>query len=92
MDSTGPSLSSLVITLSDDPPQRAAALATLATRPDLELGETGGPWLPAVLESTDANSAFRELEAIRGVTLVEVVFVELTHPQTSSRGLPSFAA
>ena len=77
MDITEPGLSSLIITLSEQPAERSAALAALAARADLELGEARGPWLPAVLASADPYGAFRDLEAIPGVRLVEVVFVEL---------------
>lgn len=77
MDAPEPGLSSLIITLADTPAERAAALAALAARADLTLGEPGGAWVPAVLDSADPYGAFRELEALAGVTLVEVVFVEL---------------
>lgn len=77
---TEPGLSSLVITLTELPELRAAALRELARRPELELGELRAPWLPAVLTSADPYGAFRELEAIPGVELVEVVFVELPAP------------
>lgn len=84
MDAPEPGLSSLIITLSEAPSARAAALATLALRPDLTLGEPGGAWVPAVLDSADPYEAFREIEAIPGVTLVEVVFVELPTPSTAA--------
>ena len=89
MDATEPGLSSLIITLSEQPADRSAALATLASRPDLELGESHGPWIPAVLSSADPYGAFRELEALPGVRLVEVVFVEL--PAASDSTAPSLA-
>ena len=76
MEAPEAGLSSLVITLSETPALRASALADLARRSDLELGEPGGPWLPAVLSSADPYGAFRELESVPGVALVEVVFVE----------------
>ncbi len=77
MDATESGLSSLIITLSDAPADRSAALSALASRADLELGELRSPWLPAVLASADPYGVFRDLEAIPGVRLVEVVFVEL---------------
>ncbi len=92
MDLTGPSLSSLIITLADHPGLRATALTALAARTDLQLGEPGGAWLPAVLDATDARAAFREIEAIPGVVLVEVVFVELSHPTAAPADLPAFAS
>ena len=78
-----PGLSSLIITLTALPGLRAAAIAALATHPDLELGAPSGRWVPAVLVSADPYGAFRELEAIPGVELVEVVFVELPAPVTA---------
>lgn len=92
MDLIGPSLSSLIITLADHPVLRAAALTALAARTDLQLGEPGGSWIPAVLESTDPRAAFREIENLPGVTLLEVVFVELSHPPASPADLPAFAS
>lgn len=78
----GPGLSSLVITLAADSSERAVALAALAARPELELGEPAGAWVPAVLESATPLEVFRELEALPGVTLVEVVFVSLPEATT----------
>ena len=77
MEASASALSSLIITLAEEPEARAEALGALTRRDDLQLGSPGGAWVPAVLESTDPHAAFRELEAIRGVRLVEVVFVEL---------------
>ena len=77
MDAPEPGLSSLIITLANTPTERAAALAALTARADLTLGEPGGNWVPAVLDSADPYGAFRELEALPGIVLVEVVFVEL---------------
>lgn len=77
MDAPETGLSSLIITLTPMAALRQAALSALRSRPDLELGEPGGAWLPAVLTATDPMEAFRQIEAIPGVELVEVVFVEL---------------
>ena len=74
---TEPGLSSLILTLTELPELRASALSELARNPALELGELRAPWLPAVLKSADPYGAFRDLESIPGVELVEVVFVEL---------------
>lgn len=97
MTAPEPALSSLVITLAPSPALRAAALHQLSQRPDLQLGQPGGCWVPAVLDSTDPYGAFRELEALPGVTLVEVVFVQLpesaaVHPAGESPALPGRAA
>lgn len=81
MDTPEPGLSSLIITLSGLPALREAALAQLIACDDLTLGEPGGPWVPAVLSSSDPYDAFRCLESIPGVELVEVVFVEV--PQSA---------
>jgi len=91
MESTGHGLSSLIVTLSDNPLLRASALASLAVRADLQLGEPGGSWVPAVLESSDPRAVFSEIETLPGVVLVEVVFVELSHPLALSENLPAFA-
>ncbi len=77
MDAPEPGLSSLIFTLTGLPALREAALAQLAARDDLTLGVPGGPWVPAVLASADPCAAFRSLETIPGVELVEVVFVEV---------------
>lgn len=84
MESPEPSLSSLIITLAEEPALRASALAALSARPDLRLGEPGGSWLPAVLDAADPYGVFRELEAVPGVTLVEIVFVELPAAATAA--------
>jgi hypothetical protein len=91
MESPGPGLSSLIVTLSENPRLHASALTSLAARSDLQLGEPGGSWVPAVLESPDPRAVFSEIESIPGVVLVEVVFVELSHPLTPSENLPDFA-
>ena len=81
---TEPGLSSLIITLTALPVLRDTGLAALAARPDLELGLPGGRWIPAVLSSAAPYDVFRELEAIPGVELVEVVFVELPASATAA--------
>ncbi len=83
MEAVETGLSSLIVTLNAQATTRAAALTALALRQDLQLGELGGNWIPAVLESADPRTAFREIEAIPGVEFVEVVFVELTAPDAS---------
>ncbi len=74
---TEPGLSSLIITLSKLPELRAAGLLQLSRNPGLDLGLAQEHWLPAVLTSDDPYGAFRAIEAVPGVELVEVVFVEL---------------
>ena len=77
---TEPGLSSLILTLTGLPELRSAALGTLGHYPGLELGVLRERWLPAVLSAADPYQAFRDLEAVPGVELVEVVFVELPTP------------
>lgn len=74
--------SSLVLSLAADAPTRAAALAALQSRSDLELGRVSGRWVPALLSSFDPLGACRDIEAIDGVEHVEVVFVTL--PETAN--------
>jgi len=84
MEAPEPGLSSLIITLTALPELRSQALAALAVRSDLELGEPGGRWLPAALTTHAPYEAFRELESIPGIELVEVVFVELPEPAATA--------
>ena len=77
-----PGLSSIIITLTRLPELRTTALSQLAAYPELDLGELREQWLPAVLTADDPYGAFRDLEAIPGVELVEVVFVELATAST----------
>lgn len=83
-DGASTALSSLIFTLDECPALRAAALAALTACSDLQLGEVSGPFLAAVLDSVDPRAAFRELESLPGVRLVEVVFVELPAASFSS--------
>lgn len=80
MEAPEPGLSSLIFTLAADPALRERALAALHLRPDLELGELAGRWLPAALTAEDPCGVFRELEVVPGIEFVEVVFVGLTTP------------
>lgn len=74
---TEPGLSSLIITLSASEDLERSAFASLGRHPGLELGEPQGRMIPAVLSSADPYGDFRTIEAIPGVDLVEVVFVEM---------------
>lgn len=70
--------SGLVITLSDDPPQAAAALRELAASGSITFGEVRGPFQAAVLEATGPKAAHDwhdRAVAVPGVVGVEVVFV-----------------
>lgn len=77
-----PALSSLIFTLSAASELQAAAIATLASQPGLTLGEQQSRWIPGVLESTSPRDAFRDFERVPGVDLVEVVYIEVTAPQS----------
>lgn len=77
-----PALSSLIFTLATAPGPRSAALSQLRTQPGLTLGEPQDRWVPAVLESNAPEDAFRALETLPGVELVEVVYVEVTPPSS----------
>ncbi len=77
-----PALSSLIFTLSAAPEIQGSAIATLAAHAGLTLGEHQGRWIPGVLESTSPRDAFRAFERVPGVELVEVVYVEVTAPQS----------
>lgn len=73
------SVSGLVITLSEDPVERACAFERLRGRSDLQFGELSDRWLPVVMEKSDNESAeavFREISLLRGVEYVDVVFVQ----------------
>lgn len=55
--------SALVLTLGPDP---ASVVTRLSNRSDLLLGELTGTRLPVVLESIDASSAARVMDALSG--------------------------
>lgn len=89
-----PALSSLIFTVSLAEGPRAAAFAALARFPGLTLGERQGRWVPGVLEAMEPEQAFRALEAVPGVDLVEVVYVEVSAPTSefASPAVPARAA
>jgi len=70
-------LSALVITVSAEPALRAQALSALPRIGGLELGECQACWLSAVLETAEPKAAIAAIEAVPGVVLVEIVFVEI---------------
>ena len=79
--------SGLVVTLSVDPEQAAAAARHIEADPRFELGPAalGGtdpcPRHPAVLEAATGEaceSAVRELQAVPGVELVDVISVDIS--------------
>ncbi len=68
----------LLVRLAEDPALRSQAMAELASRPDLLLGEQNGPWLPLALEAEGPRTS-RDLHewilSRPGVQFVEVVAV-----------------
>ena len=70
--------SGLVVTLSSDPAEAAAAMTALRGRPEFTFGDRHDRWLPLVMETCgDAES--REvhdwIQALRGVEFVDVAYV-----------------
>jgi hypothetical protein len=74
-------ISGLVVTLSEDPAERANAIAVLSRDARLELGEPTGARLPVVAETASAQAAedlFRSLFDVSGVAFVDVVSVDVS--------------
>jgi hypothetical protein len=74
-------ISSLVLTLTEEPALRAMTLQALARIPGLELEERGGPWVAAVLDSSDPEAVIDGFGHLPGIRFVEVIFVEVAEPQ-----------
>ncbi len=74
-------ISSLVLTLTEEPALRALTLKELARIPGLELEERGGPWVAAVLDSADPEAVIDGFGRLPGIRFVEVIFVEVTEPR-----------
>lgn len=80
-------ISSLVLTLADEPAPRAAAIARLRAHPALELGEVNDRWLPAAMEAADdreSRALHDWIGALPGVVFVDVVAVHFDDPATAS--------
>ncbi len=74
-------ISSLVLTLADDPSVAEPLLAELRRDPRFTFGERFGNDLPVVIESASRDEECALLEALfaaRGLSKVDVVFVEVT--------------
>lgn len=72
-------ISGLLITLAPEVPRAERALAVLAVRPDLTLGQRCDRWLSAALEVEDAaasRAAHDAIAALPGVAFVDVVSVD----------------
>jgi hypothetical protein len=73
-------ISSLVLTLADDPSVAEPLLMELRRDPRFTIGERFGNDLPVVIESADRDEECALLEALftaRGLSKVDVVFVEV---------------
>lgn len=75
-------VSALVVTLSDEPVERAATLAELAGLDHLTVGDVEGRvHVPVVCESeslAEGEERVRELMSMRGVVFVDVVMVDFS--------------
>lgn len=72
-------IAAILVTI--DPSQDQALRAVLRARGDLELGETIGARIPAVLDTGDAveaERALREIWDLPGVSFVDVVSVDFS--------------
>lgn len=67
----------LVLTLCACAHKRAQAMEALSRIEGLELGEPQGPWVAACVQTPEPMELHRRLEAIEGIELVDVAFVEL---------------
>lgn len=73
-------ISSLVLTLADDPALAEPLLARLRRDPRFTFGERFGNDLPVVIEGADRDEECALLEALfaaKGLSKVDVVFVEV---------------
>ena len=75
------SISSLVLTLTEEPGLRAETLHALRMIPGLDLDDQGAPWIAVVLDSSEPERVVESFEALPGIRFVEVIFVEVTEPQ-----------
>ncbi len=69
-------ITGLVLTLSDDPEERARALERLESEPAVTLGESSGARYPVVVDtpsSREDRDVFQRLSVTEGVRLVELV-------------------
>lgn len=70
-----------VLTLSAEPAERVATLWALNADHRVTLGEVHEPRLPVVVETTgraEDRQFWRDLEALPGVTLIEVCFADFS--------------
>lgn len=67
-------LSSLVVTLSDEPETAASTISTIAAHESVSVAPPEGRYLPLTIESADARVIHHWLESLPGVRFVDVVF------------------
>ncbi|MDQ8199887.1 hypothetical protein QEH56_17120 [Pelagicoccus enzymogenes] len=67
-------LTSLIVTLSKEPEVSAHAHARILEHPSISAAPLEGNYLPIVIEDVDARGLHRWLEALPGVSNVDVVF------------------
>ncbi len=67
-------LSSLVITLSDDPAAAKATVAAITTHESITVAQVVNRYLPVVIEAADARIIHDWLNALPGVSYIDVVF------------------
>ena len=79
-------LSSLVVTLNDDPELAASTISSIAAHESITAEEPVGDYLPIAIEAADARPIHQWLESLTGVRYVDVVFcsTETTSEQSQS--------
>jgi len=72
-----PVVVSLVVRMHDEQQLQEGVYTALRTRPEIEVGEAFGSWLPVVVETGSPRDLHAWLEALPGVAFVDVIFVEV---------------
>lgn len=72
-----PVVVSLVIRMHDELQSQEGVYAALRSRPEIEVGEAFGSWLPVVVETGSPRELHAWLEELPGVAFVDVIFVEV---------------
>ncbi|MFT3867044.1 MAG: hypothetical protein QM715_00975 [Nibricoccus sp.] len=72
-----PVVVSLVIRMRDELQLQEEVYEALRSRPEIEVGEAFGPWLPVVVETGSPREVHAWLETLPGVAFVDVTFVEV---------------
>ena len=80
-------ITGLVLTLSEDPTERAKALEKIECEPGVTLGDPAGARFPVVVDTPSTREdrdSFERLGAIEGVRLVELVCVNFEDSEDGS--------